>query len=253
MASSSSGIFKALLVIVFVGIVFYGLNWLLQPVSETADSADAAVASTETEVIEDPASAMTPEEAEAARYGAEIGRLVGADIGRQVGLAAIAGLQAAGVEPGTVEMAIEDEEVDEVEEAAPMVAAKPKPEPTPEPKPEPKPAVVAKPEAKPAPVVVAKPEPAAPPPAPEPAAAEPTVAATTAEPEPSAPAPAETAPEAAMTAQEDSAVTTEAAATETTADTSTSSTAEAEVVEEPVVKKNRRRWLPNRTSPRPYH
>ena len=182
MASSSSGIFKAILVIIFVGVVFYGLNWLLEPAPEDTQSAESAVADTEVEVIEGSQATMSPEEAEAARYGAEIGRRVGSEIGRQVGLAAVAGLQAAGVEPGSVEMATEDEEVDEVEEVAPVMAAKPEPKPAPvvvakpDEKPEPKP------ETKPEPVVVAKPEPApTPEPTPEPVTAkpEPAVASST--------------------------------------------------------------------------
>lgn len=240
MASSSSGIIKAFLVIIFVGIVFYGLNWLLEPVPQDEDSAVAAVADTQTgdntAQADSSTGGMTPEQAEAASYGADIGRRVGAEIGRQVGLAAVAGLQAAGVEPGTAKPAAEKEVV--AAEAAPQAqpapapVAKPEPKPTvvaapkPEPKPEPKPVVTAAP--KPAP----KPEPA------PPVQPEPEVSQAVAE------AAATDIPESEPQMDEQESMDVPALAAD--------DSGEDEIDDsEPVIKKNRRLWLPNKISPRP--
>lgn len=181
MASGSNSLIKGVLVLLFIGAVFVGLNFMLdKPASQT------------TAVASKYASSNDPAVLEARAFGAQIGATIGEEIGRRVGeqVAAntpeatddepeevIASAPEAGMaseaDAGEQEMMVAEasaeEEVVTQPEAEPEAAeaesvAAPEPEPVEE---EPAPEVIATAEPEPEPIAEPEPEPA-PEPEPEP-------------------------------------------------------------------------------------
>ncbi|GEM_PF-3248785 len=129
MASASSSLIKGVLVLLFIGAVFLGLNFMLEEVPETAPESVVQTPGATSPGDDDPAVA------EARELGQDIGRKVGEEIGRRVGETLVANLEAGGFPETAAEETLvasaDGVQTPETDEQEPSVAAEPVPEPAP--------------------------------------------------------------------------------------------------------------------------